>query len=642
MCFCPQGDPNCDEAAGTEKCAKKACGSGSRWCNDQTTGEKYDRDAPWATLGITGTSDGTPRTSFWQSVCWIDPFMPAVPDDAPFPSMVAWTNGAPYNANVHNDVRGMFRTFTAPSLWFADSMTRKVDSGYTMGRGGITPGRQAPSSVSYWNLKTPYIEPYGGTLSLWSRAKGNALGPHIIQGFDNTYGQTSLEDIFNDPGNDDLEGIGLHTCADQVGVCSLCQRAKCPQRLDDRLLTLSQNNRTFFAPHDFGQRGFMDQSKAPSRAKPAGEAWDLRWSLAKFPLGYPTDDGTLLRGLVDNTRKKNVDHQYLYTGPIRDATVARNMEISTSPEMLPLWDLQGTDGYTYKLPYQPDKNILQNPNSPIFLERAFSENMFPYGFVNAEPSLFWVNLVGLGGNDVNMINNALQGISPYWVTPPGAWGMHTPANPPWIWPGLVMRDRETSNTPCPTAYTAAMSEECKKAAWAPPMTSYAFKKTDDTLFRPEPIFDGSSQDAGPAWPPWAFEMMYGWHSMAHMGRVDWDAHTLAWNDNNDGGRADYRRSHKFEGEPTVNMDNPSSGVASTFKMRWTVGPYPLRGKNDGLLEYVCAASCPCFHAPQLTLVLRQVSVFDARCQLFLAPTHFSVLDAKDGRHLPSRRRTKRR
>lgn len=73
MCFGNSDGPG----PGGEVCANKACGSGARWCHqrsgdpeDPTQALKtgLDWDAPWQQLPIRGTSDGTFRNNFWQSV----------------------------------------------------------------------------------------------------------------------------------------------------------------------------------------------------------------------------------------------------------------------------------------------------------------------------------------------------------------------------------------------------------------------------------------------------------------------------------------------------------------------------------------------------------------------------------------------
>jgi hypothetical protein len=79
MCF---GDDIENEKV-TEACARKACGSGKQWCEVTLDGteniEGRHLKAPWQRLSRTGTSDGTFRNNFWQSVCWIDPFVEGGP-----------------------------------------------------------------------------------------------------------------------------------------------------------------------------------------------------------------------------------------------------------------------------------------------------------------------------------------------------------------------------------------------------------------------------------------------------------------------------------------------------------------------------------------------------------------------------------
>lgn len=76
MCF---DEEDFEDELVTEDCARKACGSGKQWCEVTTDGTENIKGrhlkAPWQRLSRTGTSDGTFRNNFWQSVCWIDPFM---------------------------------------------------------------------------------------------------------------------------------------------------------------------------------------------------------------------------------------------------------------------------------------------------------------------------------------------------------------------------------------------------------------------------------------------------------------------------------------------------------------------------------------------------------------------------------------
>ena len=64
---------------------------------------------------------------------------------------------------------------------------------------------------------------------------------------------------------------------------------------------------------------------------------------------------------------------------------------------------------------------------------------------------------------------------PYWATGAGgAMGCHSPANPPWAFPGVVLNERygdDVVKQACPTEYTEGthqiMNDDCKWAAWAP-------------------------------------------------------------------------------------------------------------------------------------------------------------------------------
>lgn len=170
---------------------------------------------------------------------------------------------------------------------------------------------------------------------------------------------------------------------------------------------------------------------------------------------------------------------------------------------------------------------------------------------------------------------------PYWATGAGgAMGCSSPANPPWAFPGLVLNER----TDCPATYTAQMSDDCKFAAWAPNVIErWDYDASDDTAqsrtptgqnyWKPQPIFKYAQTDngkdetgvyRGPPWPEWSFEMLHGWQSQTHMGRVNWG-------------------SHYISGEKFVNLKQKTNdGIDWTE--RYTEGPYPSYGKNDGLLE----------------------------------------------------------
>lgn len=574
MCFCDSGGNS--PCPGTEECARKACGSGSRWCNDDTTEEGTSREAPWATLGISGTSDGTPRTNFWQSVCWVDPFMPEQPENKPFPDTDYDPTKKKDGNILHGDVRGMYRTFTSGSLWFADSMTSEITANFAHKKGGgIVPtgdcnkGKYA-IACSRWNLKTPFQYPYGGATSIFSlQTTGGYIDEYNHMGNPHQW-QLSSDVVssnffFDAIGRDNLKGIGLHTCADQ-------------------------NNRTFFEATDLGQRGYMRSDAVPAFVKPKGEAWDARWSFAKLALNYPVQDGDHLNNNANGEGNQNVDHNFMYTGPVRDSTYTVNTESNDAPNVMPISYLSSTTDLRTaieKLPYQIDDYIGWSSRGAI-------PGLYFYGSVNAQASLFlgfqsrfdFFNV--LSDSEKSAIEAASSGIDPFWVTAPGAWGMHAPANPAWGWPGLVMRSRDDDGNSCPTTYTAFDNKNCKRAAWSPPFFAESIRDSGGNRFRTEPIFKKNTDypRAGPEWPFWSFEMLYGWSSLSHMGRVDWDAHTLAWKDgfidNSETNVAKKRKAHLFEDFNTGLGSNKQN--SPLFGNHWTLGPYPARGKNDGLLE----------------------------------------------------------
>lgn len=79
MCFGDETEENGRPVPGTERCAREACGSGHRWCNESTKDSSFTGThwrAPWQQLARSGTSDGTFRNNFWSTTCWVDPFLP--------------------------------------------------------------------------------------------------------------------------------------------------------------------------------------------------------------------------------------------------------------------------------------------------------------------------------------------------------------------------------------------------------------------------------------------------------------------------------------------------------------------------------------------------------------------------------------
>lgn len=201
---------------------------------------------------------------------------------------------------------------------------------------------------------------------------------------------------------------------------------------------------------------------------------------------------------------------------------------------------------------------------------------------------------------------------PHLSVAPSARGCHMPANPMWGWPGLVVdTQRETcknydENTPC----------DCRHAAWSPPMTiARAYDGDGNKRLFQSPNFGKSPtqencptnnaaqspaenpdyDDVKGIWPANTFEILHGMTGHSHVGRIDWDKHPFIFGGVYAGGgipvtsasnriRGKYydNMTHAIEGHNMAPGDTRAG--SKKYGTKYTLGPYPLRGKNDGLLE----------------------------------------------------------
>ena len=633
MCF---GDSdNGGPGPGGEVCANKACGSGARWCHqrlgaDIKTG--LDWDAPWQQLPIRGTSDGTFRNNFWQSVCWIDPFAPGsifgepgkpgvrsgatydtAPDgqvsnskpgdwdgtaqqgvfyplngkqldDANIPSD-NWPIG-PSNTDTTSYPGLYFRTYTAGSLFPGNSMDL-VDEHTApfFDRGGMTSDKSKDSwDRSRYTVRTPGQEHpvryFGDTQKValspqrvyWGANGGNTAC--LQPGARNEWNYaTDYTKLWN--GGSDLNicqkpvsGMASHTCADV-------------------------NNRTFFGSTDMGRRKMFTKGDNTTVGAD-GEAWDMRYMFSKSALSTPFYSFPDFY-FSSSTDYANYEQDWKYTGP-----VGAPVGSTTGPTV----GNRDTYYLPQKMPKTPFWKEVDGGNVPLGADDPYNGdcpsrvNLYARAvlympFFNSHDDGRYTGDEGMPTFKRASSKSASEFWGrPYWATGAGgSMGCHSPANPPWAFPGVVLNDKHGSdNVDCPTTYTAetsdSMTDDCKWAAWAPNTLErwqYDEPEAEQNYWKPQPIFkvsgrgDGKDETGvhrGPPWQEWSFEMLHGWHSQTHMGRVNWGSH--------------YNSGTKFVVDPPGTQNTGKNPHKDTFGTTWkeahTEGPYPAAGKNDGLLE----------------------------------------------------------
>lgn len=509
--------------------------------------------------------------NFWQSVCWVDPFF-----DSPF------KRGATPSGGLNNEWNA--RTFTGGSLFPGDSMVRTTSSyNADINRGGTS--NRNGQGISFmghrWGAATPHMVPFGGPLSNWNYNSAFQSTSLNYRGYVHT-AECGVEDFKLDPlcnGHGWLKqvGIGKKRCVHSLPLFPVLTMFPAGMHT-----CADTNNRTFYSSNSFGRRGIMEDPTNPLNLWPAqGEAWDMRWSFAKSSLSYSHFGGWGgYQGAQfsedRNSHSTNVDMSAKYFGPVG----------TNDSDILPRGGGDTITGFkTSKFPWECS-------GDGCFSVGAASEKQtFSYGNIHATPTIFYGSRAYddaesnrnkakyFTSDDFDIPDQTVTNNfgNPYWMTPPVARGCSTPANSPWAFPGLVMNDGEG----CAEIYTAAMDDECKYAAWAPPNFMWNPVDKNNNPLIPQPIFNPNDGTRGPRWPSTSFETIYGWTNLPHVGRIDWDAHTLAWEGNSqpvDGTVADIRKKHKYEGYSTI------AGEGGTFSGGHTLGPYPMRGKNDGILE----------------------------------------------------------
>ena len=108
-----------------------------------------------------------------------------------------------------------------------------------------------------------------------------------------------------------------------------------------------------------------------------------------------------------------------------------------------------------------------------------------------------------------------------------------------------------------------------------------------TALDPNKYFD----DIKGMWGENSFDALYGMTGHSHMGRINWDKHPTIFGipDNQDGesqspfidpqaGGAGKRLKGRYH------TTAEQQAAKSPFGTKYLQGPYPLKGKNDGLLE----------------------------------------------------------
>ena len=203
----------------------------------------------------------------------------------------------------------------------------------------------------------------------------------------------------------------------------------------------------------------------------------MRYMFSKSALNQPFESRATMGSIADPdvTRfdKKedpaNLAQNWRYEGPIGKAQdLKRTNGTYWLPQKMPkvpywdtdnLWDTPGdyNGAYNRHCPYRKHimaKAVLYMPfhrDAGVF--KTFDPAHDSVG--NTDQAKFWGK--------------------PYWATGAGgAMGCHSPANPPWAFPGVVLNERygpDSNNNLCPTEYTEEthqnMNDDCKWAAWAP-------------------------------------------------------------------------------------------------------------------------------------------------------------------------------
>ena len=476
-----------------------------------------------------------------------------------------------------------FRTYTAGRLFPGNSMDLVDESNAPFfDRGGMTSDKSFESwDRSRYTVRSPGQEHplryYSGTQRglgyypqrlYWGANGGNTacLQPGARNEYTYSVDYTKLWNGGNDLNicQKPVQGMASHTCADV-------------------------NNRTFFSSTDMGRRKLLTKTDG-SNVGGDGEAWDMRYMFSKSALSTP------FYGFPDfyfnrSDDPANYQQNWRYTGPIGAESVVN----------------RGTDYLPGKMPKTPSWRYIDGLRVLAGADDWYNGDCPSRKNLYARAVLYmpWFNSADVGDpyTDDGGMRTFKSGSTksadefwgkPYWATGAGgAMGCHSPANPPWAFPGVVLNEKYgDAGTECPTTYTANTAEfmppDCKWAAWAPnTLERFDYDGGDDTVeqnyWKPQPIFkvtepnqrsDGSDNTGvfrGPPWKEWSFEMLHGWHSQTHMGRVNWGSH--------------YNSGKKFAVDnPTTHTTARENIDGTAWEEKHTEGPYPKAGKNAGLLE----------------------------------------------------------
>lgn len=293
-------------------------GTGWRWFGDKTRGP-----------ADYGTSDGTPRSNFYQAICHVDPF---VPTEFLMRSMGPIQMGA----NTPTSASG-YNTMSAGTLWPGDSFeSQPAEPAQSLGCAtdlcardfDDTPTEDRPFPTG----KTFRFQPLKGAIERWDfdflrdwptqkpiRSVGKnptaqntfetGFRSKLVQAVNNGGSVKTVlteADSLMSPKTMKEQHYGIHTCADQA-------------------------NRTFFTPWDFGGRGLLtgpgsavDEAEDCSCCNSLGnrpldskvtvstvgaEHWDMRWSFSRR-----SDNA----GTQKNTENKHANAGSAHTANIDD------------------------------------------------------------------------------------------------------------------------------------------------------------------------------------------------------------------------------------------------------------------------------------------------------------------------------------
>ncbi len=168
--------------------------------------------------------------------------------------------------------------------------------------------------------------------------------------------------------------------------------------------------------------------------------------------------------------------------------------------------------------------------------------------------------------------------------------------------------------------------------------------------------EGEYDDVKGIWPENSFEILYGMTGHSHMGRIDWDKHPIIFNADVVDNKSPYVDRVKANRSPAGGRlkgryyDKEKTNIGQLYGTRYTQGPYPLRGKNDGLLECPSSILNRDFEFHQNVMSVLPRSRFHPIGMARLTPPPFPpwhfiiqvVFHAKNARHLSAKRKCRRR